>query len=181
MRVADSERLSFQLVTTDDSDFLFQLDQDEEVMRYINGGKKSSRQEINEIFMPRVMAFTAPQKGWGLWKVKLKNATEQPVGWILVRPYGFFTGKRDDNNLELGWRFRRSVWGQGIATEAAIAVMQALLAEGTKQFSAIALTENIASINVMGKLGMSFSHSEHYQDAVFDEQVDVYTVVNNSQ
>ncbi|MDC8831761.1 GNAT family N-acetyltransferase [Alteromonas gilva] len=177
LHIADSQRLSFRLVTADDHDFLFQLDQDEAVMRYINGGKKTSRQEIDEVFMPRVMAFSNPQKGWGLWQVRVN--TRSPVGWILVRPMGFFSGNRDDSNLELGWRFSRAVWGQGIATEAAKAVMQALLANGITQFSAIALKSNTASINVMGKLGMSFSHSERYQDAVFDEQVEVYTVRHN--
>ncbi|HBI76313.1 MAG TPA: N-acetyltransferase, partial [Alteromonas macleodii] len=56
MHIKDSARLSYHYVTEQDADFLWELDQDELVMKYINGGKKSSKEDIREIFVPRFQA-----------------------------------------------------------------------------------------------------------------------------
>ncbi|RDV24265.1 N-acetyltransferase [Alteromonas aestuariivivens] len=175
MEINGSQRLSYRFITAKDADFLWHLDQDEAVMRYITGGKKTSMADIHGVFLPRLQAYADENLGWGMWKVSLKASPHQGIGWVLVRPMGFFTSQRQPGNIELGWRFHRESWGNGYATEAATAVRDGQLKLGIKQFSAIALPENRASINVMEKLGMSFSHHLHYQDAHFDEQVVVYT------
>lgn len=173
MDISNTSRLQFHFVTAADADFLWLLDQDDEVMKYV-GGHKTSKEAIADKFIPRIQAFADKDKGWGLWRVSEVNAPHDDLGWILVRPLGFFTGNRDDENMELGWRFHRKTWGQGIATEAAAQVKAALMAQGYRRFSAIALPENTASIAVMKKLGMTFSHLYHYQDAAFDDEVVVY-------
>ena len=90
MHIMDSARLSYHYVTEKDADFLWELDQDELVMKYINGGKKSSKEEIRDIFVPRFQAYSNPALGWGLWRVETL-AEKESIGWILVRPFGFFT------------------------------------------------------------------------------------------
>lgn len=176
MNVGDSRRLSYHFITENDAEFLYQLDQDEEVMHFISGGKKNSRQAITDTYIPRLAAYSNQSQGWGLWQARLKSDNNRAIGWILVRPMGFFTGHRDDTNLELGWRFSKPFWGQGMATEAASAVIGALSELGYRQFSAIALEENSASIKVMKKLGMKFCYKEHYADEVFNAEVLVYTL-----
>ena len=52
-------------MTKADSELFFQLDQDPEVMRFLNGGKPSTMTEINEIFIPRMERYLNKQKGWG--------------------------------------------------------------------------------------------------------------------
>ena len=175
LNVAPSARLTYRKITASDSDFLFAIDQDEEVMRYLNGGRMTTRQEVDEVFIPRIESFNNEAKGWGLWQARLINAESHAIGWILVRPMGFFTGDVQPDNMELGWRFHRSSWAKGLATEAAEAVIDALKGIGYQQFSAIALAENHASVAVMKKLGMKYSHTERYTDAIFDEDVVVYT------
>lgn len=174
MHIKDSARLSYHYVTETDADFLWELDQDELVMKYINGGKKSSKEDIQNIFIPRIQAFSNLAFGWGLWRVETLHNKES-VGWILVRPFGFFTQNPQSDNIELGWRFKRDSWGKGFATEAALAVKEALYEIGIEKFSAIANPDNAASINIMKKLGMKFSHELEYKDAVFEETVVVYT------
>ena len=90
MHIKDSARLSYHYITEQDADFLWELDQDELVMKYINGGKKSSKEDIREIFVPRFQAYSNPALGWGLWRVETLVEKES-IGWILVRPFGFFT------------------------------------------------------------------------------------------
>lgn len=174
MHITDSARLSYHYITESDADFLWELDQDELVMKYINGGKKSSKEDIQNIFIPRVQAFSNFAFGWGLWRVEKLDDGES-VGWILVRPFGFFTQHPETDNIELGWRFKQSSWGKGYATEAALTVKEALYEIGVEKFSAIANPDNAASINIMKKLGMSFSHELEYKDKIFDETVVVYT------
>ena len=57
--------------------------------------------------------------------------------------------------IELDWRLKRHWWGQGIATEAARAIIDVLEeSPAIRAFSAIADPDNLRSIGVMKKLGM---------------------------
>ncbi len=156
MEVANSERLNYRLLTEADAELLFELDQDVEVMRYINGGHMTTMTEIKERFIPRLNAFLNPKKGWGLWGV-FTVEDNRYLGWVLVRPMNYFSDSPEYKNLELGWRFKRESWGLGYATEAAIQIKQALIENGNiDAFSAIAVPENNGSVNIMTKLGMKF-------------------------
>lgn len=173
MLIDDSDRLRYEFVDERDAEFLWELDQDEEVMKFINGGKVTEREEIDTVFIPRIRAFTNPSLGWGLWRVVNKQDNES-IGWILVRPFGFFTPNPQSENLELGWRFKRAYWGYGFAIEAAKTVRDTLRDMGVEKFSAIAVPENTRSIRIMEKLGMSYQSTQRYTDDVFDGDIVVY-------
>ncbi|MGE6648864.1 GNAT family N-acetyltransferase [Shewanella colwelliana] len=176
MQIANSPRLQFEMITYRDADLLFELDQDPQVMRYINGGTPSTMSDITERFIPRVEAFTNVEKGWGLWKVTTL-ASEDPrpaqfIGWILVRPMDFFSDQPNCHDIEIGWRFKRCSWGKGYATEAAHAVADAIAAQPeVTHLSAIADDANFGSINIMKKLGMDFIKVDTYD--VHGRDVDV--------
>lgn len=174
MQVPDSDRLSFALMGPDDADLLYELDQDVEVMRYINGGHMTTRKEVAEVFLPRMAQYTHAEHGWGLWKV-LTTHDEQFIGWVLVRPMNFFSDNPQWDDLELGWRFKRSAWGKGYATEAARALWQALVQHGqVRRFTAIAMPGNAASIGIMKKLGMQYLKTGIHSDPLGDEEVVYY-------
>ncbi|MBA6297100.1 GNAT family N-acetyltransferase [Colwellia sp. MB02u-9] len=175
MNIDNSARLSYQLIDKTDSEFLFQLDQNPEVMRYINGGHISTRKDISEVFIPRHNAYKNVEKGWGLWKVTV-IATQAEIGWILVRPMDFFSDQPIWHDIELGWRFLQSTWGKGYASEAAIHLQQLLAKQPeNKSFSAIAVKDNFGSIAVMKKLGMEYIKSYiHYDAQLGDLDVVLY-------
>lgn len=174
MKVNDSARLSYELITENDAELLYQLDQDPEVMRFINGGKKTSMKEIVDVAIPRVKKFTNPTLGWGLWKVTVK-AEQSFIGWILIRPMEFFTPSPELDNLEIGWRFMQSSWGHGYATEAALAVKEIVEQhDSVKKISAIADEENNASLMVMKKIGLSYVKNHLYKRPMGDMQVVYY-------
>jgi len=156
LQVPTSSRLRFRLMDRRDADLLFELDQDPEVMRFLNDGKPSTREEIEQYFVPRFTGFTDPAAGHGLWEVALRDSGTY-LGWILVRQYGFGTHYHEIDNIELGWRLKRHCWGQGIATEAATAIVAVLqLNPAIRAFSALADPGNHGSIGVMKKLGMQY-------------------------
>ncbi len=174
--VAPSARLSYRLMDLSDGDYLFELDQDPRVMKFLTGGKPTSREEVEQVFLPRLKAYRNPAAGWGLWMV-FESSSGEYLGWILVRPLDFFTDSPAYDNLELGWRFKYGCWGQGIATEAAQAVMSALRQQSDVScFTALAVEDNLASIKVMTKLGMQYQKTDIHRDPLGDLEVVYYRV-----
>lgn len=179
MQVNDSARLTYRPMSLNDHQLIFELDSDPAVMKYINDGIPTTMEEINEIVIPRLAKYLNVEKGWGLWNVFLKDSGEY-IGWVLVRPMGFFGDKTLFNDIELGWRFKQNSWGKGYATEAAKQVMTALSdLPDISHFSAMALEDNIASIKIMQKLGMKYVKTDILKDCQFgDEEVVYYTIEN---
>jgi RimJ/RimL family protein N-acetyltransferase len=156
IQIPPTPRLKFRLMGASDAPLFFELDQDPEVMRYLNDGKPSTWEHIRDAFVPRTGRFTNAATGCGLWEVRTREAGEY-LGWILVRPYGFDTSDHEPDILELGWRLKRHCWGKGIATEAARAILDVLRPQpGVRAFCALADEANLASTAVMRKLGMRF-------------------------
>ncbi|MCX7545949.1 GNAT family N-acetyltransferase [Marinicella gelatinilytica] len=180
LTIKHSERLSYLIMDDTDADLLFELDQDPAVMKHINKGNPTSRAEINDIFIPRMMQYRNPEKGWGLWQVNTL-ADDEFIGWILVRPMHFFSDERDDEDIELGWRFMQKSWGKGYATEAAKAVMTALQQQvGYTKFSAVAVPDNIGSIRMMEKLDMQYQKTALHKDPLGDLEAVYYSVTMES-
>ena len=176
MKITNSTRLNYQLMDEKDAALLFELDQDPDVMKYINGGNPTSMDDIVNIFVPRVLSFTNKERGWGLWKIT-RNEDQQFLGWVLVRPMDFFTEQRDDTDLELGWRFNKAAWGAGYATEAAKHIAAHLKQNPhTLAFSASALEGNSGSINIMKKLGMRYIKHFTHTDARGDHNAVLYSM-----
>lgn len=168
MQITDSARLTYRLMGQDDAQALWELDQDPEVMHFINGGKPNSMDTIKEVFLPRMKAYTDAQKGWGIWHVSDKS-TQEYLGWVLVRPMDFFSDEQKLKDLELGWRFFQKSWGKGYATEAAIAIKNAVVSQTDIDFvSALAIEDNHGSISVMKKIGMGFMRKYIHKDPLGD-------------
>ncbi|MEI5640766.1 MULTISPECIES: GNAT family N-acetyltransferase [unclassified Pseudoalteromonas] len=177
MNITPSPRLRYRLLNAADLSLLADLDSDPEVMKFINGGHPHSVADIKQTFIPRLTSYVNPEKGWGLWGCFDISSTAF-LGWLLVRPMGFFDTTRNDQDIELGWRFKKQTWGKGLATEAAAHIMAHLRAHNPKieQFSAIAMPNNKASIKVMTKLDMEFVKQGVHHDPLGDLDVVYYTL-----
>ena len=64
--IPSSRRLSYRLMDENDGDLLWEIDQDPLVMKYINGGYPTSKDDIKQIFLPRLASYRNETKGWGL-------------------------------------------------------------------------------------------------------------------
>ena len=175
LQVPATERLHFALLSEQDAQLFFEVDQDAEVMRYINGGKLTSMQTIVEVMLPRMAQYRDAERGFGIWQVR-RTADNAYLGWVLIRPMGFNSATPSNDDVEIGWRFKREYWGQGFASEAAKAVADAVLANNpnVQYLSAIAMPENAGSIGVMRKLGMQFIKRFMHRDALGDVDAVLY-------
>jgi len=178
MDINNSQRLSYRFLTATDAELFCQLDQDPEVMRFITQGKTSTIDDIKKTFIPRLEQYANKDKGWGMWGAFIEESGEF-IGWVLVRPMKFFSDKAELDNLELGWRFLKNSWGKGYASEAALHIKNQLAKNTSiKAFSAIADENNLGSIGVMKKIGMSYLKTYHHVDPPFECDVAYYQMIN---
>lgn len=105
----------------------------------------------SDALVDRIIARMEEQ-GWGLWAVELAD-TGAFAGFVGLNPVTFdapFTPA-----VEIGWRLGRNHWGQGLATEAARAVLTyGLESLGLEEIVSFTSTTNLRSQRVMQKLGM---------------------------
>jgi RimJ/RimL family protein N-acetyltransferase len=140
----------------DDRDPFAELNADPEVMEHFP--KVLSRAE-SDAFVDRIMAGMT-ERSWGLWAVEIIE-TGTFAGFVGLNPVTFdapFTPA-----VEIGWRLGRSYWGQGIATEAARAVLSfAFGTLGLEEVVSFTSTTNVRSQRVMQKLGMHHDPADDF-------------------
>ena len=86
-------------------------------------------------------------------------ATDRVLGWFQVQPHAERGGE-----IELGYRLHPDVWGQGLATEGASALLRHALARpGVTRVYAHALLSNAPSIRVLEKIGMTYAGPWEYR------------------
>jgi RimJ/RimL family protein N-acetyltransferase len=147
----ETERLILRRFTAADLDHLLALDNDPEVMRYINGGEPTPREVVENDILPRFMQYNEECPAYGFWAAVTKSRGSF-VGWFSFRP-----NKDTSHEVRLGYRLHKVAWGKGYATEGARALIHKGFAElGAQCVAATTYEENGASRRVMEKVGMSF-------------------------
>ena len=149
--VLQTTRLCLRPLRMEDAASLFELDSDPEVMRFISKGLPNPLAKIENEILPRVLTFYRSAPPQGFWAAHNRPDGEF-IGWFHLRP-DFLT----PDEMELGYRLKRSAWGKGLATEASLAIVQKSFTDwGYNKISARTLTVNLASQRVMQKAGLKF-------------------------
>ncbi|WP_214412525.1 GNAT family N-acetyltransferase [Sphaerisporangium fuscum] len=148
----ETERLVLRPFTDADADHLFALDDDPDVMRFINGGKPASREAIRTLTLPRLLHDYPCFGTRGYWAAEEK-ATGTFLGWFEFRPL-------DEHSaavVELGYRLNKAAWGVGYATEGSRALISKGFTDlGVERVTANTMAVNTASRRVMEKAGLKF-------------------------
>jgi RimJ/RimL family protein N-acetyltransferase len=153
----ETEHLVLRPFTEEDVDNLVELDGDPDVMRFINGGRPTPREEIESEVLPAFLGYYERFAGYGFWAA-VERSTGQFVGWFHFRPAD--AARPDD--VELGYRLRKSAWGKGYATEGSRALIAKGFAEtGVQRVFATTMVVNVASRRVMEKAGLRFVRTFH--------------------
>ncbi len=155
----ETSRLVLRRLTEADVDNLVELDADPQVMRYINGGRPTTTEEIRDDFLPYFLRYYERFEGYGLWAAIEKSSGEF-LGWFHLRP---LEGE-DPDAPELGYRLRRSAWGKGYATEGSRALIRKAFSEfGARRVFAETMVINTASRRVMEKAGLRLQRTFHQE------------------
>ena len=144
--ILETKRLVFTPFTPDDVDLLAALHADPEVQRYIGG--MWPREEVQA----RVDLYVSDQARYGFskWKANLRDGTFVGRAGVSVDP-------DLGGTPELGYSFARSVWGQGLASEATFAIVDFMFTRtDVPEIAAFAVAENLASRRILEKVGMAF-------------------------
>ncbi|MGW3043496.1 GNAT family N-acetyltransferase [Kitasatospora sp. NPDC001159] len=148
----ETERLVLRPFAEADADHLFALDNDPEVMRFINGGKPASRETVETRVLPRLLHDYPCLGTRGFWAAEEK-ATGTFLGWFDFRPLD----EHSPAVLELGYRLNQASWGKGYATEGSRDLIDKGFTDlGVERVTANTMAVNTRSRRVMEKSGLSF-------------------------
>jgi RimJ/RimL family protein N-acetyltransferase len=147
-----TDRLLLRRFTDSDADHLVDLDSDPEVMRYLNGGRPTSRVHIERSVLPTILGEYEPESDLGVFAAFTRDDGAF-IGWFMLRRDG--AGPRDE--AELGYRLRQAAWGRGFATEGSRALLHhAFVTMGLNLVHAETMAVNSRSRRVMEKLGLRY-------------------------
>lgn len=121
----ETERLVLRAFTEADVEYLVELDGDADVMRFISGGRPTTREVIRARTLPRLLHVHACTGTHGYWAAQEK-ATAAFLGWFEFRPLD----EHSPAVVELGYRLNKAAWGRGYATEGARALIRKGFTDG---------------------------------------------------
>ncbi|GIF76966.1 GNAT family acetyltransferase [Asanoa siamensis] len=152
----ETERLVLRDFVDGDLDDLFALHDDPEVMRFINGGKRASLEEIRERTLPEMRRGWPAYGGRPACWVAAERHGGRFVGWFALRPVD--PGRPD--TVDLGYRLRRDAWGRGYATEGGRALVDKGFQDlGVRRVVADTMAVNTGSRRVLEKIGLTFERA----------------------
>jgi RimJ/RimL family protein N-acetyltransferase len=160
-----TDRLVLRRFTDADVDYLFDLDSDPDVMRFLTGGKPTPRDVIRNETLPRLVQDYDRLPGCGRWAA-IEKSTGEFLGWFALRPPD--GGMVEE--VELGYRLRACAWGNGYATEGSRALIRKGFTElGVQRVYAETMAVNIASRRVLEKAGLRLVRTFHL---TWDDPID---------
>lgn len=149
MKVLETERLILRRLTLEDAAFILQLVNEPSWLRFIGDRRVRSLEDARS-YIQKGPVESYERLGFGLYAVERKGEPG-PIGICgLVK-------RESLEDVDIGFAFLPSFWGQGYAYESASAVM----AYGRRTFDlkrlvAVTSPDNYASIRVLEKLGLQF-------------------------
>lgn len=154
--IFETPRLILRQLTEADAPLVLELNSSEAVLKYLHEPVLQSIEHAREII--RRIILPQYKSRLGRWAIHTKD-TNEFIGWcgLKYRP--------ELDEVDLGYRLKKTAWGKGYATEAA----QHTLEYGfnvlqLKVITGRAHIGNIASIKVLEKIGMQFIKEEMVDD-----------------
>jgi RimJ/RimL family protein N-acetyltransferase len=156
--ILQTQRLTLRQLTEDDTDNLFVLNSDPEVMRYLTGGRPTPREVIRDEVIPFHCAVYERLDRLGTWAAESRTSGEF-LGWFHFRP----GADADVTNIDLGYRLRRSAWSRGYATEGSLALINMGFTDlGVVRVFGHTMAVNTRSRRVLEKCGLTLVRTTLY-------------------
>lgn len=153
-----TNRLILRPVCPEDIDCFSVLLSDAETTRYLPDGKPYSEERIRQYLSNRIAHW---KKGFGTYSLFLKDKPNTPIGYAGVEFIADSPGC-----VDIRYAVLPSMAGKGYAFEAAQAVISETFANTEiAVIYGVAVSENIASIRILEKLGMQTEPTLQLYDA----------------
>jgi len=143
----ETTRLRLRLLTHDDLLIMFRLSTDPDVIKYADSPARDLEEARQRLEQGPLSDYK--EYGYGRFAVELKE-TGKVIGFCGIKYLP------EIELPEVGYRYLKQYWGRGIGTEAAkVCVDFARDDLKVEKLVALIIPENIASIRVAEKLGMT--------------------------
>jgi [ribosomal protein S5]-alanine N-acetyltransferase len=142
----ETPRCGLRRFTADDRDWFRALYADPDVTRYL-GGVKSSAQ-ADHLLQTRILDYYEANPGLGIW-MTVERATSVRLGFHLLNHI------QGESIIQVGYSLARPVWGRGLATEVAVALLgHGFVTLGLPRIAGMTSLGNLASQRVLEKVGL---------------------------
>ncbi|WP_040479904.1 GNAT family N-acetyltransferase [Mariniradius saccharolyticus] len=146
----ETQRTILRNLETDDAERFYALNLDKEVLKF-TGDKPFENIQTAKDFITNYDQYE--KYGVGRLAV-MEKITSKFIGWCGLKY------SHDKDEYDIGFRFFRQYWNKGFATETAKVCLEFGFNElGLCRIVGRAMKENIASIKVLEKIGMTFKES----------------------
>ncbi len=147
-------RLSLRPFTKQDSKPLCQILSVPGVLEYFPSSDPLDLERVQKLVERQINHWEDHNYGW--WAVEPDRAGEL-VGWSGLQ----YLPETDE--IEIGYLLSKPYWGKGLATESAIAGLDyGFNSLGIEKIIGIVHPENVASQNVLEKIGLKFQEQADY-------------------
>jgi len=147
-------RLLLRAFTEQDADPLHRILNERDILRYFPNPAPPSRERVQQVIAGQLKHWE--EHGYGWWAVERRSQAGL-LGWCGLQ---FLP---ETGETEVGYLLDQACWGQGLATEGALASLQfGFETLGLECIVGIVHPENKASIRVIEKIGMSLVDRNTY-------------------
>lgn len=154
--VIETKRLILRTFTEGDGLLIYELNKDPDVTRYTGDPVRDidhAREVLQKSILPQYSLYNH-----GRWAVHIKLDFKF-IGWCGLK------ARPERNEIDLGYRFMKSAWGKGYATEAAFACLQYGFEKlNLPRIVGRAMPQNTGSLKVLEKCGMRYIGEEIVDD-----------------
>lgn len=158
----ETERLVLRPIVKDDIQDFFELDSNPKVHLFLGNNPVKTIEESEAIIANILEQYKV--NGLGRLAV-IEKATNEFIGWSGLKYEDKV--RTEFKYYDLGYRFKEQFWGQGFATEAAIASLEYGFKDlNLKEIGAAADAKHIASNTILKKVGLNPSGTFTFENTL---------------
>ena len=162
--ILETDRLLLRQYVEEDAEAFFKLNSDPEVLRFVPDKRLLNVEQARQILIDHPIADYR-KYGFGRGACILKSTGEQ-IGFAGLKYL------EELGEVDVAYRLMPVYWGQGLATEAAIASVRFGFADlDLKRIIGLVMPENIASVRVLEKTGLRFCDSVSFWGHQFSKYI----------
>ena len=162
--IFETERLLVREYVEEDAAAFFKLNSDPEVLRFVPDKPLPDVEQARQMLVDHPIADYRKHR-FGRGACILKSTGEQ-IGFAGLKYL------EELGEVDIAYRLRPAHWGQGLATEAALASIRYGFADlDLKQIIGLVMPENIASVRVLEKTGLRYAETVTFWGHQFSKYV----------